>query len=503
MGQYLSKLDCIAIAASGAAATKLHDKLLEFVGVFATEALLKAVPLAERIDGSLGIVSSGPSLWVYSATSTATASASVLEPDDGIGRWLASGGGAGGAGAGVFATRVATAAALPANTRTANVLTASANASINTTGIDGLTNLVVGQLVLVKNEVTQANNGVYVIDDLGSASTPWIMTRASFMDSSDDLVPGMVIVASEGTANADTAFVLSSDATLTLNTSALAFLQIPSLADLASTATGQGASMIGIEDAGGIITGTTVETALAENRTAIDVAEAAIVAVNAEVDVLRPGAPMFNRLRLLGAPGAAVEGNTVTVGADVYEFRGSTPPAGGTAGRIWVYNGADSAASRANLINAINGVVDAPTITRDGTNTENVVASAGVTTGDVVVQSADNIGGAVVPSAAAIAFAETLATATDVWDQANSYGGLALQARQMITASITLSADMIAKGTLEFFLDFTPITAIVMNRSRPQNEAYTIVGDAVSLTLAGGASPNNQAGDVVDIVAFA
>lgn len=46
------------------------------------------------------------------------------------------------------------------------------------------------------------------------------------------------------------------------------------LATLASTATGDGASLIGIEDSGALITATTVEGALAENRNAIDAIEA-------------------------------------------------------------------------------------------------------------------------------------------------------------------------------------------------------------------------------------
>jgi hypothetical protein len=44
-------------------------------------------------------------------------------------------------------------------------------------------------------------------------------------------------------------------------------------ADLASTANGEGASMVGIEDSGALITATNVEGALAENRTAIDAIE--------------------------------------------------------------------------------------------------------------------------------------------------------------------------------------------------------------------------------------
>lgn len=224
---------------------------------------------------------------------------------------------------------------------------------------------------------------------------------------------------------------------------------------------------------------------------------------DSELDTVRPGVPMMNRLRLLGAPGAAVEGNTVVVGADTYEFRDSTPPAGGTAGRIWVYGGVDSAASRANLIKAINGTVDAALVTRDGANTEEVVASAGITTGDVIVQSADAIGGNPAPSATAIACSETLATATDIWDQTNTYNGLATTLREAIAVAVTLTAAMIAKGTVEVLFDFTPRSVMVVNRSRPQDEAYTISGNAVSLTLAGGASPNNQADDVIDVIAFA
>ena len=48
---------------------------------------------------------------------------------------------------------------------------------------------------------------------------------------------------------------------------------------LASTDNGEGASLVGIEDAGTIITATTVEGALAENRAAIDVIEATLGSV--------------------------------------------------------------------------------------------------------------------------------------------------------------------------------------------------------------------------------
>jgi hypothetical protein len=258
-----------------------------------------------------------------------------------------------------------------------------------------------------------------------------------------------------------------------------------------------------IRDVGDKITATDVDGALTENRTAIDAAEAAIDAVEAEMDVHRPGTPMQNRLRLLGAPGAAVAGNTVTIGGDVYEFRGDSPPSGGTAGRIWVYNGADSAASRANLIDAINNEGGASEVTYDGAVTEAMYALAGVTTGDIILLSATAIGSKVAaPSATATACSETLATATDIWDSATMEGGVAQAPKQLQVKTVTLAAAHVAKGDYQFVFDFTPVDAIVVNHMRPQDEAWVISGDSVSLTLAGGGAPNNQATDVVSCIAI-
>jgi hypothetical protein len=141
-------------------------------------------------------------------------------------------------------------------------------------------------------------------------------------------------------------------------------------------------------------------------------------------------------------------------------------------------------------------------VTRDGTNTERVVIAAGITTGDLILRSADAIGGNPSPSATAIACSETLATATDIWDAANTYLGVLPTSSQVRIATLTLTADLIAKGNVQVYFDFTPTSCLVVNRSRPQNEAYTISGNAVSLTTAGGASPNNQDTDVVDFIAF-
>ena len=216
----------------------------------------------------------------------------------------------------------------------------------------------------------------------------------------------------------------------------------------------------------------------------------------------RWGVPMQNRLRLLGAPGAAVAGDTVVIAGVTFEFRAVTPPAGGTAGRIWVYNGATSATSRAALIKAINGTVDAANVTYNGVTPPNFKAFAGVTTGDIQIVSSATPGGAAVPSATASACSETLTTAADIWDNATCRSGVLPTPPHMEAATASLGAADIAKGTIEIQFTFAPRCVYLWNRNRAQNEAYVITGNAVSLTLAGGGSPNNQAADVIDVLAF-
>jgi hypothetical protein len=118
--------------------------------------------------------------------------------------------------------RLATAgAALPANTRSGNVLTASGNGALT---IDGLATAI-NNRVLVRNEATGANNGLYVVTDPGSAGTPWILTRSTDADVSTEVTPGLFTFVEEGNTMAASSWVLSTAAPITLNTTALSFAQ--------------------------------------------------------------------------------------------------------------------------------------------------------------------------------------------------------------------------------------------------------------------------------------
>lgn len=118
--------------------------------------------------------------------------------------------------------RVATAAALPSNTRSSNTLTASSNGALT---VDGVA-VAVGDRILVKDEGTGANNGLYLVTDAGSAGTPFVLVRTTDADASAEVTSGMACAVTEGTANGDTIWVLTTNDTITLNTTALTFAQV-------------------------------------------------------------------------------------------------------------------------------------------------------------------------------------------------------------------------------------------------------------------------------------
>lgn len=57
-------------------------------GKVADTTALEAVPPEQRVDGMIAVVHPAQ-IWVFDAASSASASAVVLVPDEGTGRWLA------------------------------------------------------------------------------------------------------------------------------------------------------------------------------------------------------------------------------------------------------------------------------------------------------------------------------------------------------------------------------------------------------------------------------
>lgn len=97
---------------------------------------------------------------------------------------------------------------------TANVTVASA--LINGSSMDGVS-LVTGDRVLLKNQTTASENGIYIVVASGAAS------RAGDADTSAEVNAGMTVTAEEGTVNGDKRFVLTTNNPITLNTTSLVF----------------------------------------------------------------------------------------------------------------------------------------------------------------------------------------------------------------------------------------------------------------------------------------
>lgn len=84
--------------------------------------------------------------------------------------------------------------------------------------IDGVS-VIAGDRVLVKNQSTGSQNGIYVCD-----AGAW--SRAADADSSSEVTAGMFVPVAEGTTNGDTSWLLTTNDPITLGTTSLTFAQI-------------------------------------------------------------------------------------------------------------------------------------------------------------------------------------------------------------------------------------------------------------------------------------
>ena len=130
--------------------------------------------------------------------------------------------------------------------------------------IDGIS-LSAGDRVLVKDQSTGSENGIYDVVSGGS----W--TRSADANTSAEVTSGMFTFVEEGTTNADSGFVLTTDGTITLDTTSLSFTQF----------SGAGSITAG---AGLTKTGTTIDVATADsgrivvNANSIDLATTGVSA---------------------------------------------------------------------------------------------------------------------------------------------------------------------------------------------------------------------------------
>ena len=87
--------------------------------------------------------------------------------------------------------------------------------------LDGIT-LAAGNRVLVKDQTTALQNGIYTVTNIGSSSTNWILTRATDYDVIAQTVRGDIINVISGTVNSSSLWMLTSSIT-TIGTDSFTF----------------------------------------------------------------------------------------------------------------------------------------------------------------------------------------------------------------------------------------------------------------------------------------
>ena len=105
-----------------------------------------------------------------------------------------------------------------ATTATVNLSTEVQNGSI----IDGVT-LATGNRILIKDQgvggVAHADNGIYTVNATGAP------TRATDFDSTAEVTPGAFTFVEEGTANGDSGYVVATNGTINVGSTAILFTQ--------------------------------------------------------------------------------------------------------------------------------------------------------------------------------------------------------------------------------------------------------------------------------------
>lgn len=100
-------------------------------------------------------------------------------------------------------------------------LTASANGVFT---VDGATPAV-GKRILIKDQTNAAQNGAYTVTNAGSASTTWVLTRATDYDTSAEMNAGDGFYIDSGSTLANTLWVQTTPAPIVIGTDNIVFTQ--------------------------------------------------------------------------------------------------------------------------------------------------------------------------------------------------------------------------------------------------------------------------------------
>jgi hypothetical protein len=99
--------------------------------------------------------------------------------------------------------------------------------------IDGVS-VAVGNRVLVKDQVSTAENGIYVVTVVGSDSINWVLTRATDFDTAEEVEQYGVVLVNQGSVSAGLVYQESAAGSFTIGTSPITFVAYSTISSINS-----------------------------------------------------------------------------------------------------------------------------------------------------------------------------------------------------------------------------------------------------------------------------
>jgi hypothetical protein len=112
--------------------------------------------------------------------------------------------------------------------------------------VDGVS-LASPDRVLVKDQASSVQNGLYTVTTVGSGAVAWVLTRATDYDTAGEVVSGTYTVVTAGTTNTGTMWIMTQSAAITMGTTPIVFTALavaPQTITLTGAVAGTGTSTI-------------------------------------------------------------------------------------------------------------------------------------------------------------------------------------------------------------------------------------------------------------------
>lgn len=381
-------------------------------------------------------------------------------------------------------------------------LTAGSNTTLTA---DGVTLSATTQSVLVKNQASAFQNGIYSLTVVGSGITPWVLTRRLDFDAPSDINNTGAIPVISGTVNIDTSWVQTAQVN-TVGTDAITFTQFSlNPTTLATTAGGTAGQITWFASSGNAISGNANATISSGALTLGQSTTAGSITLNGatsgtgiiQVAATAGAGIVFQLPSSNGSSGQFLQTN----GSGVTSWQtasGSGTVTSSTAGQIAWY-----ASTGTTVIGNANATLSTGTLTLGQSATAGAIVLNGATSGTVTVNVPAVAGSTTftLPGSNGTSgqFLQTNGSGVTSWQTASGGGGAAIGGDGSDGAVIisTNTTDSIVRSTnATTFGVNSGVTLTVHNGTNINSTgAMTITGTvAASPDIAGGAATASLSG---------